>query len=202
VADPAEWFVLLIGGSSGVGKTTVAPAVARRLGAAWLMIDDLRLALERSGVPIPDSTRVEGIAAPNGLVAVGEAVAPAIDVVIENHVDQRIPVVIEGDGILRSLLERDPVRVRATGGRVRAVFLHEPDPDALLADLVARGADGWREDLAWYARRSALHGEWLRAEAARRGLPVVTARPRETLADRILASAGLSRSRRQPGTLQ
>jgi 2-phosphoglycerate kinase len=191
VAEQAAWFVLLLGGSSGVGKTTVAPEVARRLGAAWLMVDDLRLALERSGLPIPDCTGVEAVNAPGGLVAVGEAVSPALEVVVENHVDQRIPVVIEGDGILPSLLERASVRERATGGRVRSVFVHEPDPEVLLASLVARGADGWREDLAWYARRSAAHGEWLRREAERRGLPVVPARPQGTLADRVLAAAGL-----------
>jgi 2-phosphoglycerate kinase len=192
VVDPAEWLVLLIGGSSGVGKTTVAPEIARRLGAAWLMVDDLRLALERSGVPIPDSTHVEGVDAPGGLVAAGEAMAPAIEVVIENHVDQRVPVVIEGDGILPSILERPPVRARATGGRVRAVFVRELDPDALHADLLARGRDGWREDLGWYARRSVAHGQWLEREAARRGLPTVPARPHDTLADRVLAAAGLA----------
>ncbi|HEY3191020.1 MAG TPA: GNAT family N-acetyltransferase [Solirubrobacteraceae bacterium] len=196
--DPADWFVLLIGGSSGVGKTTVAPEIARRLGVAWLMVDDLRLALERSGVPIPDSTRVEEIDAPGGLVAVGEAVAPAIEVVIENHVDQRVPVVIEGDGILPSILDRPPVRARAAGGRVRAVFVQERDPDALHADLLARGADGWREDVGWYARRSVAHGEWLAREAARRGVPTVPARPRDTLADRVLAAARLARGPESP----
>lgn len=186
------WFVLLIGGPSGIGKSTVAAQVARDLDVPWLMVDDLRLALMRSGVAIPDNPHAEAFDPVNGLVAVGEAVAPAIEVVIENHVDQRIPVVIEGDGILPSLFERDSVRARATNGRVRAVYLTEPDADALYANLVARGADGWRDDLRWYARRSVAYGEWLRAEAERRGLPTVPARPWETLIDRILAASGLS----------
>jgi 2-phosphoglycerate kinase len=187
----AAWFVLLIGGPSGIGKTTVAAQVARRLDVPWLMVDDLRLALMRSGLLIPDNPRADAFDPKDGLVAVGEAVAPAIEVVIENHVDQRMPVVIEGDGILPSLLERESVRTRATHGRIRAVYLAEPDPDALHANLVARGADTWREDLHWYARRSAAYGEWLRAEAERRGLPVVPARPWDTLVDRILAATGL-----------
>jgi 2-phosphoglycerate kinase len=186
----AEWFVLLIGGPSGVGKTTVAAQVARRLDVPWLMVDDLRLALMRSGLPIPDNPCAEAFDPEDGLVAVGEAVAPAIEVVIENHVDQRIPVVIEGDGILPSLFERESVRTRATNGRIRAVYLTEPDPEELYANLVARGANGWREDLRWYARRSATYGEWLTAEAERRGLPTVPARPWETLVDRILTACG------------
>jgi 2-phosphoglycerate kinase len=192
VADPADWLVLLIGGSSGVGKTTVAPEIARRLGGAWLMVDDLRLALRRSGLPIPDSTRVEDIHEPGGLAEDGEALAPVIEVVIENHVDQRIPVVIEGDGILPSIFDRPPVRERATGGRVRAVWVHEPDPGALYANVLARGRDGWREDLRWYARRSVAHGDWLRREAERRGLATVPARPPGTLASRIIAAARLT----------
>ena len=191
VTKSTSCFVLLIGGSSGIGKTTVAPLVAARLGWAWLMVDDLRLALMRSGLPIPDSPRAEAFDPEDGLVAVGEAVSPAIEVVIENHVDQRMPVVIEGDCILPSIFERDSVRVRATGGRVRAVYLTEPDVDALYANIVARGADTGREDSRWYARRSAAYGEWLRAEAERRGLPTIPARPRETLVDRILAASEL-----------
>ena len=185
-----ECFVLLIGGPSGVGKTTVAAQVARRLDVPWLMVDDLRLALMRSGLPIPDNPHAGAFDPADGLVAVGEAVAPAIEVVIENHVDQRLPVVIEGDGILPSLFERESVRTRATGGRVRVIYLAEPDQDALYANLVARGADGWRDDLRWYARRSAAYGEWLRAEAERRGLPVVPTRPRHTVVDRILTACG------------
>ncbi len=186
----AEWYVLLIGGPSGIGKTTIAAQVARRLDVPWLMVDDLRLALMRSGLPIPDNPHAEAFDPAEGAVAVGEAVAPAIEVVIENHVDQRIPLVIEGDGILPSLFERESVRTRASNGRVRAVYLTEPDPDALYANLVARGADTWRDDLRWYANKSATFGEWLSREAQRRGVPVVPARPRETLVDRILAASG------------
>ncbi len=194
----AEWFVLLIGGPSGIGKTTIAAQVARRLDVPWLMVDDLRLALMRSGLPIPDNPRASAFDPEDGLVAVGEAVAPAIEVVIENHVDQRIPIVIEGDGILPSLFERDSVRARATDGRVRIVYLTEPDPDALYANLVARGADTWRDDLRWYARRSATYGEWLRGEAVGRGLPVVPVRPWDTLVERILTASGVARVRRSP----
>src|SRR6266542_3987468 len=188
----SEWFVLLLGGPSGIGKTTIAGQVAQRLGVSWLMVDDLRLALMRSGVAIPDSSPVAAFDASGGLVTVGEAVSPAIEVVIENHVDQRYPVVIEGDGILPSLFERPSVRTRATNGRIRAVFLHEPDEDALYANLLARGADGWRPDLRAYARKSVRFGEWLRREAEQRGLAVVPVRPWDTVVERILVAIGLS----------
>jgi hypothetical protein len=124
----AQWLVLLIGGPSGIGKTTIAAQVARRLDVPWLMVDDLRLALMRSGLAIPDNPHAEAFDPADGLITIGKAVTPAIEVVIENHVDQRIPVVIEGDGILPELFDRDSVRARATNGRIRSVYLIEPTP--------------------------------------------------------------------------
>ena len=111
-------LVLLIGGPSGVGKTTAAAQVARRLGATWLGVDDLRLALERTGVQVPDSRLAAAFDAPGGLVTVGELLSPAIEVVTENHVDQRMPLVIEGDGILPSL-PRPALSPRAGDRRAR-----------------------------------------------------------------------------------
>src|SRR5215207_262494 len=43
-----HWKVLLIGGSSGVGKTVVARVLANHLSLSLLMLDDLRLALQQA----------------------------------------------------------------------------------------------------------------------------------------------------------
>ena len=128
------WDVLLLGGHSGTGKSTVAERLARRHGMAWLMADDLRLALQRSRavLPSPEATAALRFHATPGwwrhspehsserlrdaLIADGEALSPALEVVIENHVDQHLPVVLEGDAILPALLTRLPVRTRAAGG--------------------------------------------------------------------------------------
>jgi len=158
------------------------------------MVDDLRLALVRSGVPVPDADAVGTFDAPGGLVALGEAMTPAIEVVIENHVDQRIPVVIEGDGILPSLFDRPLVRARATGARVRAVFLTEPDESVLLANFRARDGDPrlatWQDSaIPAHVHKNYLYGEWLTQEARHRGLPAVPARPWDSLPERIIAAA-------------
>ncbi len=117
--DQPKLRVLLIGGPSGVGKTIAAQQVGIRLGMPWVQVDDLRLALQHSGAVLPEGTAALYffLQTPNvwtlppeqlrdALIAVGEGMAPAIEVVIANHVDTLAPVVIEGDGILPSLFAR------------------------------------------------------------------------------------------------
>jgi hypothetical protein len=112
--------------------------------------------------------------------------------VIENHVDQRLPVVLEGDGILPELLARPSVETRAAGGRVRAVFVVEPDEAALAAAIRGRGWEATfmtAAEVAGVVRARWLYGRWLTEQARRAGLPVLAPRPWGTLADRITAAA-------------
>ena len=114
---------------------------------------------------------------------------PAIDIVVRNHVDTSTPWVIEGDGILPSLLARPGLRERAERGLIRAVLLFEPDEDVILANIVARARHDLgrtMDELHAEARAKWLYGQTLRAEAAQYGVAVVESRPWTTLADRIL----------------
>lgn len=203
--DALGWRALLIGGPSGAGKSTVAEALGRRLGVPWLQVDDLRLALERSRVTLPSGTeklyffeetpdlwRLPPERLRDALIGIGEVMSPAIEVVVENHVDQGNPAVIEGDGILPSLLARPEVRRRADAGHVRAVFVVEPDEATILANMRARGRGfnaRTEAELLVEVRAKWHYGRWLAAEARRRGLPVLTPRPWATLGERILAAS-------------
>ncbi|HEX2037121.1 MAG TPA: AAA family ATPase [Chloroflexota bacterium] len=201
-----HWRVLLIGGHSGAGKSTAAERIARELRAAWLMVDDLRLALQRSRAILPTPAATAALhfhktprwwrhPAPrlrDAQIAVARAMSPALEVVIENHVDQQLPLVLEGDGILPALLARPPVRARSGGGRVRAVFLVEPDEAALLANVEARGRESTfmtADEVRTLVRARWLYGQWLARQAGRAGLPVLQPRPWETLAQRIVGAA-------------
>lgn len=204
--SPAEthWIVLLIGGSSGVGKTSVARQLGRRFGAGWLQVDDLRLALQRSRVILPERTEalyffeetpqiwsLPSERLRDGLIALGQVISPAIEVVIENHVDTADPVVIEGDAILPSLVTHPSVRARASNGRVQAVFLVEPEEGVLLADMDVRYRANAQQNealLRSMAHTRWLHGQWLADEARRYGLPILEPHPWETLAERIVAA--------------
>jgi hypothetical protein len=170
-------------------SATVAAQVGQRLGVAWSQVHDLRLALQRTCVQIPHSSPVGTFDAPDGLLTVGESLTPAIEVVMERHVDQRSRIVIEGDAVLPSLFERAAVHERATKGCIRAVFLYELDEGALYAGHRIRGR-GFTDRA--HVRKNVLFGQWLKQEADQRALPTVPARPWTTLADRILAASGLS----------
>ena len=195
--------VLLIGGPSGVGKSHVAKQLGLRLGTSWLAVDDLRLAFQRSEVILPKRTEVlyffeetqsvwslppERLR--NELIAVGEVMSPALEVVIENHVDTAEPVVIEGDAILPSLFQRQSVQARTKSGQVQAVFLVEPDEDVMLAQMDVRyrvRADHNEALLRSMAHTRWLHGVFLAEQARNSGLPVLEPQPWETLAERIMA---------------
>jgi 2-phosphoglycerate kinase len=193
VARQTNERVLLIGGSSGSGKTSVAKQLGLRLGTSWLHVDDIRLAFERSRVTLPERTEALYFfeETPNiwempperlcdGLIGVGQVLSPALEVIIENHVDTVAPVVIEGDAILPSLLSRPSVRDRVSQGHVRAVFLVETQENVLLANIVARGRGmGGRPEteLQTEARAKWFYGQWLADEAQRYCLPVLEPRP-------------------------
>src|SRR5579863_1269475 len=49
-----DWKILLVGGSSGVGKTLIAREIGLRFGIPWLQVDDLRLAFQWSHVTLPE----------------------------------------------------------------------------------------------------------------------------------------------------
>jgi 2-phosphoglycerate kinase len=206
---PADWKVLLIGGSSGVGKTTIAREIGLHCGISWIQVDDLRLAFQRSHVTFPAGTSALYFFTEtpdiwskspellrDGLIAAGQVLSPALEVLIENHVDTFAPIVIEGDATLPSLFARPSVRTRTIDGSVRAVFLVEPDEEMLLANIMARRrgiAEYTEAELYTQARTAWLYGQWLADEAQRFRLSVVESRPRPTLVERIMAEVYPSR---------
>jgi 2-phosphoglycerate kinase len=198
---PLAWQVLLVGGSSGTGKSVLAQRLARRFGVALTQVDDLRLALQRSTTPeaLPDLHYF--LATPavwqrpaeelrDRLIAVGRVVSRAAEAVVEHHLDTPYPLILEGDGIVPELAARAASLAQATG-RVRSVFLVEPAEHDILASMTERGR-GFEQHAAaeqrTQARMNWLYGEWLKDECRRLGLPTLSTRPRDTLLARVVAA--------------
>jgi 2-phosphoglycerate kinase len=196
-----NWDVLLIGGISGSGKTTVAKQLGLRLGLPWLQVDDLRLALQWSQVTLPQRTQdlyfflephvwqlaPEHLCA--NLIAIGEVLSPAIEIAVENHLDTAAAIIIEGDAILPSLLIRSALQKHMHNKQIRAVFLIESKEENIFTNIQERGrgtTERTEKELHTEARAKWLYGQWLAQEAQRLQLPVLEARPWESLSDRIL----------------
>ncbi len=198
----ANWTVLLIGGSSGVGKSMIARQIGLRFGFPWLEVDDLRLAFQHSHVTLPQRTedlyfftdmpniwRLEPERLRDGLIATSEVMISAIEIVVANLCDNAGSVIIEGDGILLSLFDRPLIRQYVMRGQVKTVFLVEPDENALFANMVARGRGIAKRpvpELHTEARAKWIYGQWLTEQAQRYNLPVLTSRTWETVVERIL----------------
>jgi 2-phosphoglycerate kinase len=121
-------------------------------------------------------------------LAVAESLAPALAAVVTNHLETDTPVIIEGDYLLPGFAARDSFRGIPANGQVASLFLHEPDVVQLVASYSDREpAEGEQQTRA---RVCALFGEWLAADAARYGVPVIRPRPWSSLERRVLALLG------------
>src|SRR5260370_10833948 len=146
-----DWNILLIGGVSGTGKTNAAVQIADQAGCPWLQVDDLRLGLQWSNVTLPQGADdlYFFLKTPNvwhlpperlcqALIAVGEVMAPALEVVVESHIATQLPILLEGDGILPSLFAREALQKHMSAGRVRGAFLIESDEETLFDNMLKR----------------------------------------------------------------
>jgi len=193
-----EWKLLLLGGATASGKSTSANEIARQLGIFCVSADSLWLALKRVTTPLThpalhhfepvDEVVTKG---PEVLcqlhIETANALSDALDEFIDHEMKERhLPLVVDGAWITPEFAAR---RTSEWDG-ARAVFIHEPEQDQILAGMMSRQglAQPNRRQL-WLAPMAWLYGNWLKEGAGRLGLPVVPARPRETLADRIIEAA-------------
>jgi 2-phosphoglycerate kinase len=192
-----QWQVLLLGGPSGVGKTTVSYRLARHFDIGITEVDDFQALLERMTTaeqqpaihfwrthPAPEQLSADEII--QHLLEQGEAMRHGLEAVIANHLEASTPVVLEGDFIPPALAAKASFSGQANGGRVRGAFLFEPDEQQLVANYLSRepaaGPQVKRAHVSW------LHGLWLRQEAERYGLPVVLSRPWDSILERLIAA--------------
>lgn len=190
------WQVLLLGGASGTGKTSVSYRLAHAFGVGLTEMDDFQIVLERMTAPeqqpalhyfrlhSAEVLRMDDAAMLAHTLSVAEVMSGAMELVIANHLATRAPIVLEGDFLLPSLAIRTAYDGVPAGGHVRAVFLYEEDEGQILQNFHAREGEEQRRR----ARASWYYSEWLRREAARLRLPAVPARPWDTVLERVIAA--------------
>src|SRR5579859_6001779 len=106
-----SWQILLLGGPSGVGKTSVSYRLAQHFSIGITEVDDFQVILERMTTPTeqpvlhywrthPEAAHMSPEEMVKHAIAVGQVMAPALEAVITNHLDSQAPIVLEGDFIL------------------------------------------------------------------------------------------------------
>jgi 2-phosphoglycerate kinase len=195
--DPdREWTVLLLGGASGVGKSMLSHPLGRELGVNVTDVDDVQIALETATAPsdLPmlhfwrtnfdeymswtDEQRVE-----HHIRVCREVFLPVMRAVIADHLETRTPVVYDGDFLLPEMATMTNYLDEQNGSRVRALFVSEPDEATIAANYVEREGEAQSER----ARTSWLFDDFLRSECHRHGVPIVDARPWDTVVERAFA---------------
>ena len=195
----SERTLILIGGATAAGKTTTASELAPRLGASWLKIDTLWRVImealpagsaERRLLSLDDHGRLR-TAPPEELrdqhIAASRFICRTLPKAFEAELTFHRTVVADGAWLLPefvSALELPGLEVRK-----HAVYIHEPE--AVEVKHAMRRRRGLPVTASWQrggAAAWALHGDWLAAEAEKYGIPVVRARPRATLTERVWAA--------------
>lgn len=197
----SEWRVLLIGGTTAVGKSTTGALVAQLLGVACISADSVWKVLMAATTPEthPDFHHFEPTPevhakGPDHLlqlhIAAAEAMTPALNAFLDWEVHEGNRFVLQGAWITPGLAAK-----RCASGSERAIFIDEPEEHEILNSMMERSgrkAPGL-EPLPRQLSISAMawrYGNWLREGTRQLGIATVTARPKETLADRIIAAAG------------
>ena len=189
--------LVFVGGAPGVGKSTVARALAERLDMDVMHVDDIHTALERMTDPERFPPLHEWRLHPDRVLArdaagmlehtrnVSAIVAEALTPVVADRLEYGVRSVFEGDFVQPAFASSSAFDDEPAAGRVRSVFLHDT-LEQFAANIRAREGEDQprRAEISW------SYSEWLRTECERVGAPSIAARPWESALDRALAAIG------------
>lgn len=185
-----NWTVLLIGGASGTGKSSIAYEIARYYGVNVLEADDVHLSVETvttkekfpaihywsSGANWED-IGVNGNV--NWLIDVDKEMIPILKAIVNRHIEDNLPIIIEGDFI-------NPEFTRSfENPKVKSIFINETDKNQIVQNYLAREGG----DLQHYrAEISIAYGKWIADTCNQKGISVIDSRPWDTVLTRVLKS--------------
>jgi 2-phosphoglycerate kinase len=193
-----SWDVLLIGGASGTGKTSVSYRLAQHFGIGITEVDDFTVLIKRMTTPEQQpiihywDTHSEAMGwtaeqIVDLTISAARVMAVGVEAVIANHLEGNVPIVLEGDSLLPSTAGQSEFLGYVNNGRVRGVWLYE-DEAQIVANYLLREPEAGEQ--TGRARVSEVFNQWLKQEAERAGVIALAARPWETLFERILAALG------------
>lgn len=185
-----NWTVLFIGGASGTGKSSLAYEIARFYGVNVLEVDDIYLSVEtvttKESFPAVHywntganwkEIGIEGNV--NWLIDVSKELSPVLNALVERHLEDRLPVIIEGDFI-------NPEFTKSfENPEVKAIFVNETDVNQIMQNYLSREGG----ELQHYrAEISIAYSKWIANTCKQLGINVVESRPWNTALTRAIES--------------
>lgn len=185
-----NWTVLFIGGASGTGKSSIAYEIARFYGLNVLEVDDIHLSVEavttKESFPAIHywNTGVNweeiGVAGNvNWLIDVSKEMIPVLKELVNRHIEDKLPIIIEGDFIYPEFANS------FENPEVKSIFVNESDINQILQNYLSREGG----DLQHYrAEISIAYGKWIADTCSQNGIRLIEARPWDTVLTRAIKS--------------
>ena len=187
-----DWDILIIGGASGSGKTSISRPLSQFYGIDLVRVDDFQSFLESIITPemIPTlhywkielNWRNESVDwVVERLKSISQAWIPGLAAVIKDHLEENIPMILEGDFIHPEL------SLAINNPRIKTIFIHEPSREQIFQNYHAREGtlQQHRADV------SHLYGNWPAEKCTDHGILIIEPRPWENVVDRVIQSLGL-----------
>lgn len=187
-----NWTVLLIGGSSGVGKSHLARQLAEYYKTPLTEVDDIRIALHQLVDKEQHSDLFTFIDNPNfyekydehtftqKLLNVGKVLWKSLDVLISKHSALEEKVIFEGDSIIPELLSKRDL------DKVKAIFIYDDIEQIKERQLKRNRLGKALEKMEKNALFSYTYSEELKRQAEENGFLTIKASPLETLYERAV----------------
>jgi 2-phosphoglycerate kinase len=190
VNNDRNWTVLFIGGASGIGKSSIAYEIARFYGVNVLEVDDVHLSVEtvttkesfpaihywNTGVNWKNIGVDDNV---NWLIDVSKEMIPILKELVNRHIEDKLPIIIEGDFIYPEFT------ISFDNPEVKSIFVNESDINQILHNYLSREGG----DLQHYrAEISIAYGKWIADTCNQNGIRVIESRPWDTVLRRAIKS--------------
>ena len=186
-----NWIVLIIGGASGTGKSELAYKIANKYGISVLEFDDIHNAVKPFASPEdfpaihdPDGHKWMELGVErnvNWLKDVSREMFDTLKRIVDRHIEDNVPVIIEGDFIHPELV------ATIVDSKVKALFVQEPDIKQVINNFLSREGgypQNFRADI------SDMYGNWIADVCKEKGVNLIKSRPWGTAHNRAIEMIG------------
>lgn len=183
-----DWTVLFIGGASGTGKSSLAYEIAKFYGVNVLEVDDIHLSVEKvttkesfpaihywdAGLNWEDVGVDDNV---NWLIDVSKEMIPVLKELVNRHIKDNLPIIIEGDFIYPEFTNsfREP--------EVKSIFVNETDINQILQNYLSREGGNMQH---YRAEISITYGKWIADICNQNDIRMIESRPWDTVLTRAL----------------